>query len=258
MLRFLNDPTTTHDVLDVDVGLDRRAADALIAHRYGSDGVLGTPDDDTFDTVGEVIDVHWVGEVGLASLLGYCRTHGWVPEGADQLGIYEGIPFTVEEAEMTLSLVNTATGFQLDQEIGLDSRAVEQIVATRPYYSLPQLADTPWVGGAALTSLRDYVVRYLQNQQDDGSFVLTPDLATYYLDVMTTVLQDDREFFEELLSVSANADEADRILSWMEIELENEINGRIGQVFPSEQELLDELFAVLERLQSRGAELLLN
>jgi hypothetical protein len=118
--------------------------------------------------------------------------------------------------------------------------------------------ETEYVAWSAFTSLRDYVVRYLQNDQNDGSFVLTPDLADYYVDVMSMVLGDDREFFEELLSVSASTEEADRLLHWIEVELTQEIHGRIGQVFPSEQDLLEELYAVLDALQSRASELLLN
>jgi hypothetical protein len=196
--------------------------------------------------------------VSLNRLVSYAREYGWLPEGSELLGIFEGVAFSVDEAAMALGVVNSGTEYQLRRDVGLDVRAVESLVLARPITSLPHLAQVPNVGPSALMSLRDYVVRYLQNDQNDGSFVLTPDLADYYTDVMSTVLRDDREYFEELLSVAASLDEAERLLHWIEVELAQAIRSRVGKVFPSEQDLLEELYVVLEELQLRSLELLLN
>ena len=45
LLNFLNDESTTFEVLDIDARLDRRSAAGLIHHRNGPDGAFGTWDD---------------------------------------------------------------------------------------------------------------------------------------------------------------------------------------------------------------------
>ena len=61
LLDFINAADTTQNLLDYTVGLDRRAAGNLIAHRDGGDRKWGTSDDDFFQTVDEVDDVRFVG-----------------------------------------------------------------------------------------------------------------------------------------------------------------------------------------------------
>jgi phosphatidylserine/phosphatidylglycerophosphate/cardiolipin synthase-like enzyme len=64
----LNDPSTTADGLKAD-GLHSRAANNLIEHRDGADGVAGTADDDLFADIVEVDDVYWVGPVAIEQLV---------------------------------------------------------------------------------------------------------------------------------------------------------------------------------------------
>lgn len=158
LLRLLNDETTTFAVLDDDVPLDRRAAEALIAHRDGADGLFGSDDDDLFDDVAEVDGVSWVGESALASLLDYAADNGWIPTGDDHLGVYDGVSFTVREATEVLGFVNLATEVALDEEVGLDTRAVESIVAARPVASILALSELYYVGATALERLKAYVL----------------------------------------------------------------------------------------------------
>src|SRR5262245_63736537 len=54
VLGLLNAVDTDVPLLDIDVGLDRRAAENLVAHKNGPDGVAGNDDDDAFDDVDEV------------------------------------------------------------------------------------------------------------------------------------------------------------------------------------------------------------
>ena len=77
VLAFLNHPTTTKEVLDVDVGLTSTAAGELIAHRDGPDGVYGTGDDDPFDSLQEVDDVKYVGASTLGQIQAFAQT--WSP-----------------------------------------------------------------------------------------------------------------------------------------------------------------------------------
>lgn len=156
LLAFLNAPETTHAVLDDEVPLDKRAADNLIAHRNGPDGVFGTADDDLFDDVAEVDDVPWVGPAALSKLVAYAAAQGYVPTGDDLLGVFDDVAFTVNEAEATLTLANTADYAVLDDDVALDRRAVDAIFAAREIPSLLVLADLYFVGPSAMLKLREY------------------------------------------------------------------------------------------------------
>ncbi|MBN1771227.1 MAG: 5'-nucleotidase C-terminal domain-containing protein [Deltaproteobacteria bacterium] len=57
--------------LRATVGLDRRAAEALLAYRAGPDGVEGTSDDERFDSLAELDAVRWIGPHSFARLLGH-------------------------------------------------------------------------------------------------------------------------------------------------------------------------------------------
>lgn len=72
--------TASAAVLDDDVPLDRRAAVAIVLHRDGADGVVGTADDDPFDDLAELDAVAWVGPVAFGALLDYVRAEGLVGE----------------------------------------------------------------------------------------------------------------------------------------------------------------------------------
>jgi len=156
VLAFLNAPTTTVPVLDYDVPLDKRAAQNLVAFRLGADGVAGTADDDAFESIEEVDAVKWVGPVALNRLRAYAEVHGWLPQGGDLLGVYDNVAFTVNEAEVTLKLANFAPHFELDDDVGLDRRAADAILAARPIQTMVELADVYFVGPAAMLALREY------------------------------------------------------------------------------------------------------
>jgi len=151
---FLNDAATTFAVLDDDARLDRRAAANLVAHRDGPDAEAGTADDETFDTVAEVDDVSWVGPSTLNRLAAYARENGWVPEGDELLGTYDEVPFSVNEAEAVLELVNAADEARLDVEVGLDRRAVDSILEARPVATVLGLSELYYVGASALLKLK--------------------------------------------------------------------------------------------------------
>lgn len=78
MLRVANE--LDHHALDVDVGLDRRAANSIIAHRAGADLVLGTADDQYVGSIAELDSLYWLGEAMLWRIQSYALTEGWVPE----------------------------------------------------------------------------------------------------------------------------------------------------------------------------------
>lgn len=155
VLAFLNDPSTTLTLLDIDVALDRRAATNLVNHRDGGD---------PFDTIAEVDAVAYVGDSALAAILAYATAHGWVPEGDEYYGTVEGVAFTWEEALATVVVANTAALGVLDDDVALDSRAANAIVAQRPFVDVHDLATASYVGASALDKLRVW------SAADDGGY----------------------------------------------------------------------------------------
>lgn len=152
ILGFLNAVTTTVTTLDVTVGLDARAAKALVAHRDGPDKAFGTADDDRFGSVLEVDSVAYVGTAALDKLLAYCRSNNLIPQPSDVLGTYRDVLFTIDEGTKTLALVNTATLERLDALI--DVRAAKNIIAARPIASVLDLSKITYVGTNALKVLK--------------------------------------------------------------------------------------------------------
>lgn len=78
LLMLLNDAGTTYAVLDVDAGIDARAASNIIRHRNGYDGMYGTEDDQLFGSMREVDDVERVGPATLERLVAYAFSRGYM------------------------------------------------------------------------------------------------------------------------------------------------------------------------------------
>jgi hypothetical protein len=75
LLALLNDRQTTAAVLDQTIGINSKAASAIINHRDGPDHTPGTSDDDLFETVAELDNVPFVGESTLSILRSHAATH---------------------------------------------------------------------------------------------------------------------------------------------------------------------------------------
>ncbi len=182
LLEFLNAPTTTIEVLDHDVPLNRRTARNLVHHRDGFDGVTGTYDDNLFDTLAEVDAVRWVGPSAMDAMIYFAENQNWVPAGDDTLGSWDGVTFTVTEAEVTLDFVNAASLDLLDHDLGLDRRAANSIVAAQPVLSVEQLSGLYYVGKTALTVLKVAAADAVPAPSLDDVFVgdLTRHLTEWY------------------------------------------------------------------------------
>lgn len=155
VLALLNDAGTTLEVLDDAIGLDRRAAVSIVDHRDGDDRVYGTADDRPFVSIAEVDSLYYVGESALDLLTDWAWDHDFVPSEEDEiLGSWDGVTFTVGEADAVVALANRAGADFLDDDLGLDSRAVGSILAARPVASVEHLADLYYVGEAALEALK--------------------------------------------------------------------------------------------------------
>ena len=71
------------------------------------------------------------------------------------VGTWDGVSFTFAEAEATVALANEASSGYLDDDLGLDARAVNSILDARPLTSVHRLSELYYVGNLALTILRD-------------------------------------------------------------------------------------------------------
>jgi hypothetical protein len=144
LLAMLNDSATTFAILDDEVPLDRRAAENLMAAR-------------PFSSVGEVDDVYWVGASAINKMVAYATAQSYVPTANQILGVYDGVEFTVAQAEWTLEVVINDLEFNdFDIYMGLDRRAAVSIVAAQPVASIEELAGLYYVGTSALNDIKDY------------------------------------------------------------------------------------------------------
>lgn len=156
VLLLLNDAGTTLALLDDAIGLDRRAAVSIVDHRDGEDRVYGTSDDRPFQSIAEVDALYYVGEDALDLLTEWAWDHDFVPSEDDEVvGTWDGVTFTVAEADHVVALANRASATWLDRDLGLDRRAVESILAARPIATVEQLAGLYYVGEEALSTLKD-------------------------------------------------------------------------------------------------------
>ncbi|MFK7927448.1 MAG: hypothetical protein AB8H79_04630 [Myxococcota bacterium] len=201
VIAFLNDADTTYEMLDTTVGLDRRAAESIIAHRNGPDGTLGWLKDSLFTSIDEVDDCYYVGGTALGLLEDWAIDNGWVAlDDDDVLGTFDGVEFTLGQAKSTVLLANTAGKTYLDDDLGLDARAVKSIVAARPIANVEDLAELYYVGKSALTTLKEdadsgkacdtkgWDIEYVY---DNGDGAWRDELPASLVDIIDDTLDED-------------------------------------------------------------------
>ena len=157
LLAFINHISTTYDVLDQRVPLESRAAQHIITHRNGKDGLFPSTDDRLFTHIGQLDAVELVGPSAIEHLLNFALAHGWYPVNNDVLGVFDEVTISYGAADTILTLVNTASRQELDQVVGLNILAVESILLARPIQSMDALAKLYFVGTNALEILKGYV-----------------------------------------------------------------------------------------------------
>jgi DNA uptake protein ComE-like DNA-binding protein len=165
VLDLVNDPSTDAAFLDVEIGLESRAAQQIILARNGADGVYPSSDDHPFDTIEELDTVKYVGAVALEILRNYTIDNP-APSGA----IVEGVEFTAAESSAVLFGVNEATLDELDIDAQLAVDSAVAIIENAPYDSLEQLAAVPNVGKGTLTQLRAYAPVWMDLAALAGTF----------------------------------------------------------------------------------------
>jgi hypothetical protein len=152
---FLNDYTTTFQVLDTQVPLNSQAAQSIIDWREGPDGVLHTGDDRRFISVEQVAALPNVGPAALTALETYARGTGRVALPVDGwVGTYQGVSFNVAEARRVLAVVNTRTAAALQSSFGVSAAAANAMVAARPFYDILKLGRLGSVDAVSLQGLK--------------------------------------------------------------------------------------------------------
>ncbi len=134
MLEVANN--ATFDELDDDVALDRRATENIVAAR-------------PIASLLELDNISYVGISALKKIFAYAGEQGHL--SACHLPIDGSC-----EAGGMLKLVNTASFEELDDDVALDKRAAENIVAARPIATLTDLDNIAYVGESALKKIFDY------------------------------------------------------------------------------------------------------
>jgi len=168
VLALVNDPATDLSVLDGRVGLDRRAASAIVTRRNGADGRAPTEDDVLFATLAELDAVPYVGDVAFGKLVRYAQAHP--PPAAESV---EGVSFQGWEAATVVWGVNTEAAAVLDRL--LDARAAKALVAARPFTSVTQMGAAAYVGPTALERLRRQAKAWWTARQGAASLAGTFD-----------------------------------------------------------------------------------
>lgn len=139
------------EALDVAVGLDKRAATAIVERRpFGDTETLAA--------------APYVGRAAIRAL----RDRAELDRPGNEDIVIEGVAFTPPQAEQALEVANLATRTQLDEDAELDARAAGNIVQARPFTSLQEVAAVKYVGKSALAKIRDFVPRFTPPVEEDA------------------------------------------------------------------------------------------
>lgn len=87
IIHFINGPFATLKSLDKDVGLSQAVAQRILSRRDGPDGVVGTPDDNPFDSVFEIDAIPTIGLSIIRTLQNFSAA--WRKPGV--IDIYDAI-----------------------------------------------------------------------------------------------------------------------------------------------------------------------
>lgn len=177
ILELVNDEATDEALLDIDIGLDARAARGIIETRNGPDGLYPSADDEPFTDLEALDAVPWVGTSALEKLRDWALAHP--SEGGE---IVEGVMFTGAQAQAIAWGVSNATEHELDVVVGLHAKAAENLAAAGPYANVAEIGAVSWVGPAALELLQEYSpvwIEALADADHSGTFDgVTFDAAT--------------------------------------------------------------------------------
>ncbi|MBM4387855.1 MAG: amidohydrolase family protein, partial [Deltaproteobacteria bacterium] len=159
-LEFLNHPSTTVEILDVNVGLTATAATNIIAYRNGADKAYGTSDDNPFDSIAELDSVPYVGASAIASIEAYAAK--WsppAPANPDQkLLDFVNHKTTTKDVLTKAGLTSTAASYVIKHRDGADG--VYGTSDDNPFDSKDELDSVPYIGPSSLAALEQYAATW--------------------------------------------------------------------------------------------------
>lgn len=162
ILAFVNHPGTDYDTLDQLVRLDRRAAENIIAHRDGADGVVLTGDDQPFHQLADLLAIKFVGDSALNKLNAYAASN---PPPAGEIA--EGVEFSGWERQAVLFGVSNGSADEL-RAAGLNATQAANLVASAPYETITAIGDVAQIGPAALGKLRSAAAGFWHQLHGSG------------------------------------------------------------------------------------------
>lgn len=129
--------------LDVGVGLDRRAAERLVA---------GAP----FSRIEEMGELGYVGPTALRALRDHTPAWDELRHAgqAEFAGTFDEVTFDEATALDALTIAASASRSELTRSGGLWTTAAQNVIFARPYTTLAEVADAPGVGPATLRKLK--------------------------------------------------------------------------------------------------------
>jgi DNA uptake protein ComE-like DNA-binding protein/uracil-DNA glycosylase len=191
---FLNHKSTTAAVLDDNVGLTPEQANNIIAHRNGADGILGTSDDNLFDSIEELDAVPLIDSAEIEKIKAFASS--WVaPAEPDKTD------------EKTLQFLNhkTTTVDVLQKNVGLTSTQANNIINHRngpdatfgtsdddPFDSIAELDAVPYVGTATITKIKTYASTWTPPTDPDQPPVPPPDTVPF-----TDIFMGDKSEYDQ-------------------------------------------------------------
>jgi len=150
VLDALNDPNLTWIMLVDEVGVSEIAATGWTTFRL----------EQPFESLDHVMAIDGVTSDDVTQLAVWAWANGYLPIETELLGTWDDVDFTETAATVTLRLVNEADERMLDEEIGLDTRAVTSILAARPVISMTELSGLFWIGPDTMAQLKHFALEY--------------------------------------------------------------------------------------------------
>ena len=157
LLRFVNNWSTTEDVLKYSVNLTLTQSQNIFNHKKGNDGIYGTIDDDNFESIQELDDIPYVGQSAIDAIDGYA-INNW--ESSDTTA-----PTDYHYALKYLDN-KTLRYWKLEKVLNLDNDVVENIydfrcgpdsdinTADDTYFeTINRLDSVPEIGAATLEDI---------------------------------------------------------------------------------------------------------
>jgi hypothetical protein len=159
LVHAVNNCSNGYTFFDESLQWDRRAAQALLDSRNGTDGVCGTSDDTPFSTIEEVDALPFVGPVAMSALL----QHGWESGCVDSPcnvpdSVVDGVLYTYNQESNVLDWANRATEAEMLAIPGIGATIAKRLLSQREalgeIQSIQKISAIEDIGPVRLAQLR--------------------------------------------------------------------------------------------------------